>query len=343
MKWLDRFKSDRNAPEKSSLVKFSRNDIKIDRVGEGISGSVELFRSKATPTFRYAVKTYHSKEKYETKDEYVKRVLGEYNILKQLHHSNLIQAYKYEVSLSGEVRTYLQAGSPNLFQLLKHAPHDKSTWTGMLCLWKQVCEGIRYLHGLNICHRDLKLENLIVDLGKQQVKIIDFATAMVIHDNEEAIGLVGSDSYIAPETIEKIRYDGKEADIWSLGIILYYLLNLRFAWKSARHSDKKYIAFKDIPPRSQEWIELMQLPPAVYTDEGYERGKAAVLRYLPDESFSLAGKIFEVDPTKRANIDTFYNNKWFQSIKHCTEDGQKCGADHSSFFRDHKKALLSGP
>ena len=119
---LPKVESDKNSGSSKAVQKFSRSDIRISRIGEGISGTVDLYKSKVVPTFRYAVKTYHSKEKYESKTEYVARVLTEYNILRQLHHSNLIEVYKYEVSLSGEVRTFLEAGSPNLYDLIRSVP-----------------------------------------------------------------------------------------------------------------------------------------------------------------------------------------------------------------------------
>ncbi|KAG2732326.1 hypothetical protein G9P44_004743 [Scheffersomyces stipitis] len=339
---FDRFKSegspkveyDKNSESSKAVQKFSRSDIRISRIGEGISGTVDLYKSKVVPTFRYAVKTYHSKEKYESKTEYVARVLTEYNILRQLHHSNLIEVYKYEVSLSGEVRTFLEAGSPNLYDLIRSVPASSLDPKGMLCIWKQICDGVRYLHEAKVCHRDLKLNNLVVDIPNRTVKIIDFATALVVKDNEPAIGIVGSDAYIAPETIEKIRYNGMEADIWSLGIILYYLMVVKFPWKSARHSDKKYTAFKNIPDRPQSWITDHLIPPPVYTDEGLEMGKASVLRYLPAESYPLASYILMVNPTKRATIRDFWEDEWFSSIDYCHE-GHRCETEHTLVFRDH--------
>ena len=47
----------------------------------------------------------------------------------------------------------------------------------MLCIWKQITNAVNYLHELDICHRDLKLENVVFDVNYKLIKVIDFATA----------------------------------------------------------------------------------------------------------------------------------------------------------------------
>ncbi|KAK6460883.1 kinase-like domain-containing protein [Scheffersomyces coipomensis] len=320
----------------ASKKKISRNDIKINQIGDGVSGKVDLYRSRSSPDFKYAVKTYHSKEMYESKSEYKDRVLYEYNTLHNLHHENIIQVYKYDVSLNGNtIKTFMEAGSPNLYDLIKHVPVSKLDPLGMLCIWKQICQGIRYLHLQDICHRDLKLDNLIVDIPNRTVKIIDLVTAADVHNNQLAIGLVGSPSYFAPETLERIRYDGKKADIWSLGIILYYLLNKKFPWKQAKIQDERYKAFLSLNPNYLS--SSSDLPPPILNESGYEIGKPSVLRYLPSESWPLTSQIFESDPEKRCGIEEFFTNDWFTNIKYCHSD-IRCGINHTIVFKDHENA-----
>jgi len=107
------------------------------------------------------------------------------------------------------------------------------------CCFKQIVAGVRYLHEMGLAHRDLKLDNCVVnEFGI--VKIIDFGCAVVFkypleQDLIEATGIislieiltagiVGSDPYLAPEVCTEIRYDPQPADIWSLAIIFWYLL-----------------------------------------------------------------------------------------------------------------------
>ena len=228
----------KNIFKRDDKVKFSKNDTKVSILGKGVSGSVELYQSKSNPKFKYAVKIYHSRESYENKKDYKLRILHEYNIISQIHHPNIIRAYDYDVSLSGSIiKVFLEAGSLNLFQLLK-PPVDINE---MLDIWKQIVLGVNYLHHEYICHRDLKLENIVFNSSHSQIKIIDFATAQKLtNDNSESVGLVGSEKYASPEMYTSIKYDGKLADVWSLGIILYYLLVRKFPWSLATWNNPEY-------------------------------------------------------------------------------------------------------
>lgn len=228
----------KNIFKRDDKVKFSKNDTKVSILGKGVSGSVELYQSKSNPKFKYAVKIYHSRESYENKKDYKLRILHEYNIISQIHHPNIIRAYDYDVSLSGSIiKVFLEAGSLNLFQLLK-PPVDINE---MIEIWKQIVLGVSYLHHENVCHRDLKLENIVFNSSHSQIKIIDFATAQKLtNDNSESVGLVGSEKYASPEMYTSIKYDGKLADVWSLGIILYYLLVRKFPWSLATWNNPEY-------------------------------------------------------------------------------------------------------
>lgn len=90
---------------------------------------------------------------------------------------------------------------------------------------KQTVEGLMYLHdGVNVVHRDLKLGNLFLD-SKFNVKIGDFGLSAVIKDGEKKVTMCGTPNYIAPEVLfGKASGHSFEADIWSLGVIIYTLL-----------------------------------------------------------------------------------------------------------------------
>jgi len=93
-------------------------------------------------------------------------------------------------------------------------------------IFKDVVEGVNYLHQRNIIHRDLKLENLLLE--DRACKIIDFGFSKVIIEGEEIKEYCGTPSYCSPQLILKNNYKGKESDIWALGIILYRMLTGAF-------------------------------------------------------------------------------------------------------------------
>jgi calcium/calmodulin-dependent protein kinase I len=90
---------------------------------------------------------------------------------------------------------------------------------------RPVIDAIRYCHEMGICHRDLKLENILHSNKEEDsiIKITDFSLARILPDEVFAMTACGTPGYVAPEILEGNGY-GKKVDYWSIGVILYTLL-----------------------------------------------------------------------------------------------------------------------
>lgn len=84
---------------------------------------------------------------------------------------------------------------------------------------------------MNISHRDLKLDNLIID-EMLRIKLIDFGFATCLPKEKRYRIFCGTPSYMAPEIVSKNEFLGPPADIWALGIILYTILSGTFPFKA---------------------------------------------------------------------------------------------------------------
>ncbi|PWA80455.1 serine/threonine-protein kinase SAPK1 [Artemisia annua] len=92
-------------------------------------------------------------------------------------------------------------------------------------LFERICTAGRFSEDEQICHRDLKLENTLLDEGTTtRLKICDFgySKSSVLHSQQKST--VGTPAYIAPEVLSRKQYDGKIADVWSCGVTLYVML-----------------------------------------------------------------------------------------------------------------------
>ncbi|KAL9652594.1 hypothetical protein ABK040_000161 [Willaertia magna] len=127
-----------------------------------------------------------------------------------------------------------------------HGKNGRMTESQARFFFKQIVNGVLYLHRCGICHRDLKPENILVHFKDKnakiyfnenylncKLKITDFGFCGILKKSKEITlfnELVGTESWVAPEVLNKELYDGLKADIWSLGCILYSLLTGCFAF-----------------------------------------------------------------------------------------------------------------
>ena len=86
----------------------------------------------------------------------------------------------------------------------------------------QIIDAVNFLHQKNIAHRDLKLENVLID-QEGYIHIIDFGISKKIEPNLETGTFCGTKEYMAPEILEGQHYN-KSVDWWAIGIMLYELI-----------------------------------------------------------------------------------------------------------------------
>lgn len=88
-----------------------------------------------------------------------------------------------------------------------------------------------------IVHRDIKLENIMIDERTKTVKIIDFGFSVTVSASTKLKIFCGTPTYMSPEIVSKVDYCGKKADIWALGILLYALLTGKFPFRGSSDAD----------------------------------------------------------------------------------------------------------
>ena len=127
-------------------------------------------------------------------------------------------------------------GKLTLLQHLKSQPKNKVPESEMISIFKSLLKAIDYLHSKHIVHRDIKLENIMMDT-QNIIKIIDFGFSLRINDNTKVAMFCGTPKYMAPEIVAKKSYVPQPVDIWALGVIFYILVAGKFPYFGNEEKD----------------------------------------------------------------------------------------------------------
>ena len=114
-------------------------------------------------------------------------------------------------------------GKTSLYQYLKSKPKKRISEQETKKIFRRIIMGIQYLHSKKIAHRDIKLDNIMVN-ENYDVKIIDFGFSLFTTNNKKLNLHCGTPSYMAPELVAKKDYLGQPVDVWALGVLLYKML-----------------------------------------------------------------------------------------------------------------------
>ena len=216
---------------KKYLTKADRGTIEdnykiISKLGKGSFGSVFKVQNIKTNEIR-ALKVIKKTSIIYQDDDH--KFLKEIEILIKLEHPNIIKIYEY---YTDDINFYLITDYISNGELYNYVYKAKSfNERQTQYIMKQVLCAVNYLHLNNIAHRDIKLENILVeqeitsnDEQLLNVKLIDFGTSNYVKtENTNYFTVkVGSPFYMAPEVLNK-KYNNK-CDIWSCGVIMFMLL-----------------------------------------------------------------------------------------------------------------------
>mmetsp|Transcript_6567 Transcript_6567/g.6865 ORF Transcript_6567/g.6865 Transcript_6567/m.6865 type:complete len:314 (-) Transcript_6567:432-1373(-) len=158
----------------------------------------------------------------------------EVEILRSLDHPNIVKLLDFfeEDKFFYVVLEFLPGGE--LFERIVGRPKFSEEEAAKLI--RPLLESVAYLHDLGIVHRDIKPENILCGENLEDIKIADFGLSKMLLPKERMDTACGTLSYVAPEVLTMTGY-GQEADLWSVGVILFLVLCGKLPFDGATHDD----------------------------------------------------------------------------------------------------------
>lgn len=140
--------------------------------------------------------------------------------MKRINHPNIVKLYDVVETDSQVVLVmeYINGGSTHGY--LKSKPNRRMEEPTAKRIFAQLFSALEYLHSKCIAHRDIKLENVMLD-GDRNVKLIDFGFSTQIPNTQKVKLFCGTPSYMAPEIVLKSDYCGPPADVYASGVLLF--------------------------------------------------------------------------------------------------------------------------
>lgn len=156
---------------------------------------------------------------------------------------------------------------------------------------REIASALDYCHKNNVVHRDLKIENIMIN-QKGEIKIIDFGLSNLYMPHHLLKTYCGSLYFAAPELLSAKPYVGPEVDVWSFGVVLYVLVCGK-------------VPFDD--------------PVVSALHEKIKKGHVEYPSFISKECISLLSRMLVVDPAKRATLAEVVQHPWMnQGYEHFT-------------------------
>ncbi|MQM08150.1 hypothetical protein Taro_041002 [Colocasia esculenta] len=254
----------------------------VKDIGSGNFGVARLLRDKQTREL-VAVKYIERGEKI---DENVQREIINH---RSLRHPNIVRFKEVILTPTHLAIVMEYASGGELFERICKAgrfSEDEARY-----FFQQLISGVSYCHSMQVCHRDLKLENTLLDgSAAPRLKICDFgySKSSVLHSQPKST--VGTPAYIAPEVLLRQEYDGKIADVWSCGVTLYVMLVGAYPFEDPEE-----------PKNFRKTIE--RILKVQYSIPDYV--------HISSECLDLIKRIFVADPATRITMPEIQNHRWF--------------------------------
>ncbi len=280
----------------------------VDEIGAGAFGKVYKVKREDLGNVSYsAVKVMHiPRDNSEVNDlhrsgmdfqsihsyfeDMVKNLLNEIQIMESLKSaSNIVAIEDYEVvSREGEIGWDIYIRMELLQDLGTFLTERGMTRQQIIRLGMDMCQALIACEQENIIHRDIKLDNIFFN-GFNSFKLGDFGISKQLEKTQSALSQKGTNMYMAPEVFRAEKYDAT-VDIYSLGIVLYRLLNKgRFPFQPPA---EQQMLFDDTQRAMEQRLSGAKMPAPAMADDQLAAIVLKACAYQAADRYQSAGEMF---------------------------------------------------
>lgn len=311
-------------PEENSI---DNKYIILERKGKGATANVYLVEDKNNKA-KYAVKVLKEITPYFEKEI---EILQKVSILKNPYIINLIHYGEGPVKKSSKPETNNQymvldyASKGELFDYIYCSEKGLDEKHAKL-IFHKILKGLQAIHNSGICHRDLKMQNILVD-DNFNPKICDFGFGAKIIGEDGSGRLnefIGTPNYAAPEIFLHRPYDGVKVDIFSMGVVLLNLVTCRMGFVQATRLDKYYRCI--MAKKYNMYWNLV----------------SDMIGNVSEDLKNLYIKMVTFTPEQRPSIDDIFQDPWMKEVTSLDEKGYH-ELEHEVFedFKEREIAVLN--
>ncbi|CAG6021535.1 unnamed protein product [Menidia menidia] len=202
----------------------------METLGKGTYGKVKRAVERASLR-TVAIKSIRKERITDDLDKI--HIQREIEITSSLRHSNIIRFHEVFESRDKIVIVMEFASRGELYDYIQE--RRRLPETEARSIFRQITSAVHYCHKNGVVHRDLKLENILLDQDLN-VKLADFGLSNHFQRGTLLHTYCGSPLYAAPEIVKGSPYQGPEVDCWALGVLLYALVYSRMPFDGASHT-----------------------------------------------------------------------------------------------------------